>query len=159
MQDQDLLSSFIEVGIGIAGFSSVVVALSRQVITPEVKLAFLQLWIQSAAVIFFSALPLLLSTSGVQQALIYVVASYAYGVYLLIVFLFTPARKRLLQHRILLIGLLFPVIVFLNAIYLGAAWPYLCVILGGIFVAFVSFYQLIKMTWASNDRAQELDDE
>ena len=152
MHANELLTSFIEVGIGIAGFSSIVVALSRQVISDEVKLAFLQLWIQSGAVIIFSSLPFLLGAAGMGDHLIYVVSSVAYGTYLTCIFLFTPARKRFRTHPILMIGLLFPIVCFLNAIYLGQAWPYLAVILGGISIAFLSFYQLIKLTWA-NDAA------
>lgn len=153
MQANELLSNFIEVGIGIAGFSSIVVALSRHVISDQVKLAFLQLWIQSGAIIVFSSLPLLLGTAGVRDNLTYVIASASYGIYLTCVFIFTPARKRFRSHPILLVGLLFPAICFANAYYLGSSWPYLSVILGGILIAFISFYQLIKMTWASDDES------
>ena len=43
----------------------------------------------------------------------------------------------------------FPVFLFVNAALLGVAWIYLAVILGGISIAFLSFYQLIKLTWAT----------
>jgi hypothetical protein len=45
VQGEVVLTSFIEVGIGIAGFSSIVVALSRNAITEDMKIAFLQIWI------------------------------------------------------------------------------------------------------------------
>ena len=149
MHGEDLLGSFIEVGIGIAGFSSIVVALSRSVITEDVKLAFLQLWIQSVAIILFSSLPLLLNSAGVASEYIYVVASALYGTYLTLVFIFTPTRKRFRKHRILMVGFTFPVFLFVNAALLGVSWIYLAVILGGISIAFLSFYQLIKLTWAT----------
>jgi hypothetical protein len=30
---------------------------------------------------------------------------------------------------------------------LGQAWPYLLILLAGIFIAFLSFYQLIREMW------------
>ena len=47
----------------------------------------------------------------------------------------------------MLIVKLFPLLLFYNAIYLGQAWPYLCIILAGIVMAFLSFYQLIQYLW------------
>ena len=153
MQGQVVLTSFIEVGIGIAGFSSIVVALSRSVISEYMKVAFLQIWIQSGAIIIFSATPLLLEATNLDRELLYVVSSYLYGAFLTIVMIFGPVKKRFRAHPILMVTLLFPIIVLLNAVYLGRAWPYLLVLLAGVFTAFLSFYQKIREMWANDSGA------
>ena len=73
MQGQEILTSMIEVGIGIAGFSSIVVTLARNSIGESVKITFLQIWIQSAAIILFSSIPLVLATTDIKPQSIYVV--------------------------------------------------------------------------------------
>ena len=153
MLGEVVLTSFIEVGIGIAGFSSIVVALSRSAITEDMKIAFLQIWIQSGAIIIFSAIPLILEATQIDRDLVYVISSYFYGVFLTMVMIFGPMRKRLKAHPILIIGLLFPLIVLFNAVFLWQAWPYLLILLGGIFIAFLSFYQLIKEMWTNEPDA------
>lgn len=150
MQGEVVLTSFIEVGIGIAGFSSIVVALSRSAITEDMKIAFLQIWIQSGAIITFSAIPLLLEATQIDRDSVYVISSYFYGVFLTVVMIFGPMRKRFKAHPILIVGLLLPFVVLFNAISLGQAWPYLLALLAGIFIAFLSFYQLISEMW-NND--------
>jgi hypothetical protein len=147
VQGEVVLTSFIEVGIGIAGFSSIVVALSRNAITEDMKIAFLQIWIQSGAIIIFSAIPLILEATQIYRELVYVASSDLYGVFLTLVMIFGPIRKRLKAHPILMVGLSFPIIVLLNAAFLGQAWPYLLILLAGIFIAFLSFYQLIREMW------------
>jgi 4-hydroxybenzoate polyprenyltransferase len=153
VQGEVVLTSFIEVGIGIAGFSSIVVALSRSTISEDMKVAFLQIWIQSGAIIIFSAVPLLLEATRLDRELLYVISSYLYGTFLLVVIVFGPIRKRFRAHPILLVTLLFPITVLFNAIYLGQAWPYLSVLLAGIFIAFLSFYQLIRDMWSRESDA------
>jgi hypothetical protein len=148
-----VLTSFIEVGIGIAGFSSIVVALSRSAITEDMKIAFLQIWIQSGAIITFGAIPLILEATQIDRELIYVASSYLYAAFLTTVMIFGPMRKRLKAHPILMIGLLFPLIVLFNAVFLGQAWPYLLILLAGIFIAFLSFYQLIREMWTNESDA------
>jgi hypothetical protein len=147
MQGQEALTSIIEVGIGIAGFSSIVVTLSRNHLTEEIKTAFRQIWLQSGIIITFSAIPLILSTTDVKPESIYVIASYMYGAAMVLGLIFGPARKRFRSHPILLIVTLFPLLHFYNAVYLGQAWPYLCILLAGIVMAFLSFYQLIQYLW------------
>jgi hypothetical protein len=66
MQGQEALTSIIEVGIGIAGFSSIVVTLSRNHLTEEIKTAFRQIWLQSGIIISFSAIPLILATAPIR---------------------------------------------------------------------------------------------
>ena len=153
MQGEAILTSFIEVGIGIAGFSSIVVTLTRTTITDKVKVAFLQIWIQSAAIIFFSAIPLLLDTTQLDPQYNYVISSYLYGFFLVLAMIFGPVRKRFKDHPILMVGLLFPIIVLANAIFIGVAWPYISILLAGILLAFLSFYQLIRNMWSGNEVA------
>jgi hypothetical protein len=153
MQGEAILTSIIEVGIGIAGFSSIVVTLTRSTITDKVKVAFLQIWIQSAAIILFSAIPLLLGTTEVDPPNIYVISSFLYGFFLVIIMTFGPMRKRLKDHPILMIGYTFPVIVLANAVFFGLAWPYISILLAGILLAFLSFYQLITNMWSSDEVA------
>ncbi len=153
MLGEAVLTSFIEVGIGIAGFSSIVVALSRSTISEEMKIAFLQIWTQSGAIIVFSGIPLILEAAQVDRALLYVISSYIYGVFLALVMVLGPMRKRIKTHPILIIAYSFPVIVLFNAVFLGQAWPYLLILLGGIFLAFLSFYQLILDMWSNESDA------
>jgi len=150
MQGEAILTSIIEVGIGIAGFSSIVVTLTRTTITENIKITFLQIWIQSAAIIFFSAIPLLLYTTQLDPHYIYVISSFLYGLFLAYTVAFGPVRKRFKDHPILMIVLLFPVIIFANAIFFGLAWPYISILLAGVLIAFLSFYQLITNLWSSN---------
>ena len=94
MEAQVVLTSFIEVGIGIAGFSSIVAALSRNLITDDMKITFLQIWTQSGAIIGFSATPLLLGSTNLDGDLVYVLSSYLYGSFLTIMMIFGPIRHR-----------------------------------------------------------------
>jgi hypothetical protein len=151
MQGQEALTSIIEVGIGIAGFSSIVVTLSRNHLTEEIKTAFRQIWLQSGIIISFSAIPLILATTDVESGSIYVIASFLYGIAMVFGLIFGPARKRFRAHPILLIVTIFPLLLFYNAIYLGQAWPYLCILLAGIVMAFLSFYQLIQYLWSRDN--------
>ena len=153
MQGEAILTSIIEVGIGIAGFSSIVVTLTRTTITEKIKVTFLQIWMQSAAIIFFSALPLLLGTTELDPHYIYVISSFLYGLFLAVIMVFGPMRKRLKDHPILMITYSFPVIVLANAIFFGLAWPYISILLAGVLIAFLSFYQLITNLWSSNEVA------
>ena len=91
MQGQEALTSIIEVGIGIAGFSSIVVTLSRNHLTEDIKTAFRQIWLQSGIIISFSAIPLILSTTDVQPGSIYVIASFLYGSAMVLGLIFGPA--------------------------------------------------------------------
>lgn len=150
MQGQEVLTSIIEVGIGIAGFSSIVVTLSRQTITEDIKVAFRQIWLQSGVIITFSAIPLILATADIDPASIYIVSSWLYGCFLVFGFVFGPVRKRFRQHPVLMIVITFPILIFFNALYLGDAWPYLTILLAGIVMAFLSFYQLIQYMWRQN---------
>ena len=153
MQGEAILTSFIEVGIGIAGFSSIVVTLTRSTITDKVSATFLQIWIQSAAIICFSAIPLLLDTTSVEPQNIYVISSFLYGCFLTLIMIFGPLRKRFKDHPILIVGLSFPIIVLGNAIFYGLAWPYISILLAGIMLAFLSFYQLITNMWSNKEAA------
>jgi len=148
MQGQELLSSFIEVGIGIAGFSSVVAAISRQNINEKMRLAFIQLWIQSAGIIMFSTIPLLLFSSGISEINAYVIGSYFYATWLAIVIFFSPVRRRFKLHPTLLVITINPIIALFNAVYLMQVWPYLSLILLGIAFAFITFFELIREMWA-----------
>ena len=49
-----------------------------------------------------------------------------------------------------MIVITFPILIFFNALYLGDAWPYLTILLAGIVMAFLSFYQLIQYMWRQN---------
>ncbi len=147
MQGQEVLTSIIEVGIGIAGFSSIIVTLSRYKMTEQIKMAFRQLWLQSGVIITFSAIPLIMATTRIDPDSIYVYCSYLYFVILVVGFTFGPVAKRYRQHPILLIVLLFPVLILTNALFLGEAWPYLAVLLAGVLVAFLSFFQMIQYLW------------
>ena len=117
------------------------------------KVAFLQIWIQSGAIIVFSAIPLLLEATLLDRELLYVISSYVYGAFLTIAMIFGPVKKRFKAHPILMIGLFFPIVVLINAVFLGQAWPYLLILLAGIFIAFLSFYQLIREMWSNEPDA------
>ena len=151
MQGVDLLTSLIEVSIGIAGFSSVIAAISRRRLTKKMRLAFLQLWIQSTLLIIFCSTPLLANSAGLDDKTAYTVGSYFYTVCLTIIILFSPIKQRFKTNPVLMAGISFPFISLFNAVYLQAAWPYLLLILLGIIVAFRTFYELLKELWDSSE--------
>ena len=151
MQGQELLTSFIEVGIGIAGFSSVIAAISRERLTENMRLAFMQLWLQSAALIIFCSIPLLANSAGLDDQTAYIIGSYFYTAWISGVILFSPLRVRFKTNPVMMFGISFPFIGLFNAVYLQTAWLYLLLILLGITVAFRTFYELLRDMWALNN--------
>jgi len=161
MLSSDILTSLIEVGIGIAGFSSIVVTLARDSITPRIKLVFLQLWIQSAGIITFGALPLLLHAAEIQTESIFTIASFVYGPFLAVAIPVAMYLQREFMDRSAqrigfgAIAITFPAIVITNALFYGYAWPYIAVLMGGVLSAFLGFFSLISQMWLENEEPKQ----
>ena len=148
----DILTSLIEVGIGIAGFSSIVVTLSRHSVTTEMKQVFVQLWIQSAGIIIFSAVPLLLAVANFGPDKVYTVASYLYGAFLAIAIPSALYLQRSFIPKTAYVALAFPVAVLANGVFFGEAWLYILILILGALGAFIAFFRLIQLVWSRSER-------
>jgi hypothetical protein len=145
----EVLTAFIEVAIGIAGFSSIVVVLSRDRLTVEAKGVFSQLWMQSFGIIMFSALPLVLvGQMSDDPNWAYVTSSLAFACYLIVALpIAVYARRRITGEPLRpsawpLLSML-PILSLINYFIVGEAWLYIGVLALGITIAFASFYRMV----------------
>lgn len=146
MDPQTTLSTAAEVGIGIAGFSTIAATFAhgRNHANPAATWALLRRLLQSSAiVVLFCYLPMVLSATGIHENHIWRLASCVYIAWLVLVgFQVSPNKN------IKLITYGFGAVSFglniYNVVFVTTAWPYLAALSSGLFIAFANFYTLIR---------------
>jgi len=163
MDTQSTLSIAAEVGIGVAGFSSIATAvLSRS--NPD---QFDVLWVQmrtllltSLAVIMLSYIPMVLGASAIEESTLWMIGSGIYAGWVLItlvVFLGgyrklsrEAGSKRAVANVTLVSALTSVTLNIGNILIVKQAWPYLAALGCGLIVTFSQFVSLVRIFWDLN---------
>jgi hypothetical protein len=152
-----ILTSAIEVGIGLVGFTGLIVTLLGKNRSPTFAMAFSTLLIASIAIVMFSFLPLLLVSMSIVGEQLWIASSAAYVVYWSFIIIIRTrqtlklnaenqiAEKEAKIYSILgagffLVGLL----QISNIVFFQQQWPYLCMIIYYVLLSLVSFSFLIR---------------
>lgn len=140
MDPDGILVASAEIAIAIAGFSGIVLAIGPRRLSElrdGARLVLSVLILVTASTVVFAFLPLLLSSAGISEAVLWRSASSIYAIYLACI-----ATYRAVQHRRLAAEdrpsgsfVLLPVLAMsalalqvANAVWLVTAWPYLTAI-------------------------------
>ena len=163
MDTQSTLSIAAEIGIGVAGFSSIATAvLSRS--HPD---QFDVLWVQmrtllltSLAVITLGYIPMVLGASTLREDTVWFIGSALYAVWVfltLAVFLggyrklsSQAGSKRIVAHLTLVAALTSLALNCINVVVLREAWPYLAALGCGLLVTFSQFVSFVRSFWEIN---------
>ena len=150
----EALTAFTEIGVGIAGFSSIVVTLGRSGLTADVKRGFTILWFQCIAIMLFSLVPFWLKSS-MDDIETFVVASKIFAVYLLIVVpIAMYAAFKVSGLRPPVSGIpaiaLQPTLLLVNAFFVKSDWLYMLVLFLGVVFAFIIFFTMVLSLWSSH---------
>ena len=154
-QPDMVLTSAIEVGIAIAGFTGIVIALSKRDAGADARALLVSiLLLTSIGSVSFSFLPMLLSLAGLEDSTVWCVSSSAFLVYIAGVFTYRSRQIGSVRPRssapVMVGGSLFIAGVLLqipNAFAWRAAWPYLVLIVAYVLYSFSVFVTLIWDVW------------
>ena len=153
MDPQTTLSTAAEVGIGIAGFSTIAATFAqrRGQAAPAATWVLLRSLLQSSAiVVFFCYLPMVLSQTGLHENHIWRFASCVYIAWIIFAFIqnmrdpVAQSPDRSLRYISIGFGAVSLSLNVANALFVTAAWPYLAALASGLFIAFSHFYSLIR---------------
>ena len=165
LETQSTLSIAAEIGIGVAGFSSIASAvLSRS--NPD---QFDALWVQmrtllltSLAVIMLSYIPMVLGASAMSEKTLWMLGSGIYAVWVfitLVVFVSgyrelsrQSGNKRLVANVTLVAALASLMLNCANVAILRQPWPFLAALGCGLLVTFSQFVSLVRIFWDLNGR-------
>jgi hypothetical protein len=155
-QPDMVLTSAIEVGISIAGFTGIVIALSRRDGGESSRALLISiLLLASIASVFFSFLPMLLSLAGLDDSTVWSTSSATFLTYIVAVFAYRLRQLGAVRPRssaaVVVGGMVFLSGVLLqipNVIWLKAAWPYLVLIVAYVLYAFSVFVTLLWNVWS-----------
>lgn len=149
-----VLTSAIEVGIAIAGFTGIVIALSRRDGDESARALLVSiLLLASIASVFFAFLPMLLSLGGMGDASVWRACSAIFLVYIVGVGVYRWRQigtARRASPAVVAGGSLFLAAVLLqlpNILVWGAAGPYLVLIVAYVLYAFSIFVALVWDVW------------
>ena len=154
MDPDTVLTTVIEVAIGIAGFSGIVAALSQRssAISIEGFLYLRVLLTASFLCIFFSFLPLLLASAEVEDRAIWVIPSSIWSATFTIVLIYraielrrtgTNFARQPIVHLAAICALIAVFLCLVNVVFFESAWPYLTSMVLILFAAAFSFIALL----------------
>ena len=151
MHWESALTTAAEVGIGIAGFSGVFVAIARRNSgewSPPQALALEVLLVASGAAIFASLLPFLLLEIGLSPSSTWAAASLVYGLWLpgIAAFRLRQTTRAGASNRswMVLVTASVAALVLANAAWFRTSSPYMAAVYWQLFVAFHSFVFLLR---------------
>jgi len=151
-----------EIGIGVAGFSSIAAALftrSRPGKNHAQWLQFRTLLVTSFGVTLLAYIPMVLGSTSLEEPGIWTASSAVYFVWVLLnsVIAFSDQEFRtLLRTRgatrlFAMISMVFVILSFslnlMNSLFVHASWPYLTALACGISIAFIQFASMLHMLW------------
>lgn len=153
-----LLSSIVEVGIALAGFTGLIVSLAKK---REALIGNLLsvLIIAPSMIVVVSMIPLLLAIASVKESLIWQVSSTLMALYFLITFTLRSVLMSRLEKTsdgprggYWLIALTFSSFAFAllqiaNIFYFQAAWPFLSYLIFYVLFCLVIFGRLVMGMW------------
>ncbi len=150
---ESVLSSAIEAGIGIVGFSGIIVAISSRGQGQWSSVDRVRLYSvlgSSFGPIFLAFLPFILLSAGMPIVLTWRVGSAIFFLSLAVIAVirfrqFKTASPQLSRHELAIfvfVGVLLTLQI-VNVAVVGAAWPYLIGVVGGLSIAAAQFVRLL----------------
>ena len=150
---ESVLSSAIEAGIGIVGFSGIIVAISSRGQGQWSSVDRVRLYSvlgSSFGPIFFAFLPFILLSAGMPIVLTWRVGSALFFLSLTIVAVMrfrqfkraSPQLSRQDSAIFVFVGVLLALQIA-NVVVIGADWPYLVAVIGGLSIAAAQFVRLL----------------
>jgi hypothetical protein len=162
LEPESILTTAIEVAIGIAGFSAVVMAIgprSGNEWPESARLALSALLLMSLSTVVFGFLPLLLLSAAAPESTTWRISSGTHATYLVAVGVYRSRQLlRLPDDGIprtnlsVVVGMVLVVIILLqvtNAFWLCMPWPYLTSIVLMVVLAFTVFVGLLWRLWSA----------
>ena len=157
MTAEGLLSTYVQTGVTLAGFSGIVVAFdshARGEWSARDRHLLLALLGTSGGCALLSALPLLLAASGVADRTVWRVASACSVVLQVSLMVFrtrniTRDSETLTRERLVLAlafggGAACVAVQLVNCVWLGVAWPHLATLTWNLAMAFAVFVRLVQ---------------
>ena len=152
MEPQATLAIAAEVGIGIAGFSSIAAAVSARFGGDRARTSWLQLRMllqASFAVVLAAYFPMILAATSLHPSSVWLVASSVYATWLIIAFcmaLRLRGLRALNTANALAATLTFSSLAFhlYNVLVAAESWPYLAALACGLSFAFAQFVFLVR---------------
>ena len=150
---ESVLSSAIEAGIGIVGFSGIIVAISSRGQGEWSSVDRVRLYSvlgSSFGPIFFAFLPFILLSAGMPIVLTWRICSAFFGLSLAVIVMirfrqFKRASPEFSRHDLAILvyasGLV--ILAIANFAIIGADWPYLVCVVGGLAIAAYQFVRLL----------------
>ena len=150
---ESVLSSAIEAGVGIVGFSGIIVAVSSRgqgEWSSVERVRLFSLLGSSFSAVFFAFLPYILLSAGMPIVLTWRVGSAIFFLSLAVVAVIrfrqfkkaSPQMSRQESTTFLFIGGLLALQI-VNVVVIGADWPYLVAVLGALAIAAAQFVRLL----------------
>lgn len=150
-----VLSTAIIVGISIAGFTGIVVSITRPgKISAREKISVSILLLSSIATVTLGFLPMIFLNAGVNERLTWTISSTLWLIYFVGIVTYRVWEFRDSSAAMpgwVAAGLVFLGVVALlqvaNAIVIRASWPYLILVVGYVIYAFLVFAYLLWNLW------------
>lgn len=161
MEPEAILTTAIEVAIGIAGFSAIVVAIGPRSGSewPEAaRVALSALLLMSISTVVFGFVPLLLLSAAVLEGTVWPLSSRMHSLYLIAVATYRLRQTSRLPRGEVRRGSLIAIfgifvltvsIQAMNALWLQLPWPYLTSIVLMVIGAFTLFAVLLWQLWTA----------
>ncbi len=154
-QPETVLTSTIEVGIAIAGFTGIVIALAKRDADANARALLVSvLLLTSIGSVTFSFLPMLLSLAGLPDSTVWATSSAVFIVYAVAVSVYRARQISSLEHRtpasfragvsLFVAGILLQIP---NVFWWRTAWPYLVLIVVYVLYSFSVFVALVWDVW------------
>ena len=161
MEPQATLATAAEVGIGIAGFSSIAAAIAARPAGGLARTSWLQLRLllqSSFAVVLAAYLPMVLAATSLNESAIWFAASSAYATWLIFAIAMAlrergPRRFNTVNGALVATLTLASLAFHLyNVLVAVASWPYLAALACGLSVAFSQFVSLVRDLYIAPER-------
>ena len=150
-----VLTSAIQVGIAIAGFTGIVVALSRgRHISARERISVSILLLASIATVTLAFLPMIFLNAGVSERATWMTSSILFLIYFVSVISYRVhqfRKSRVSMPPQVSLGIAFLGISALlqvaNAIFMRESWPYLILVVSYVIYTFLVFAYLLWSLW------------
>lgn len=160
MDTQSTLSMAAEIGIGVAGFSSIATAVLSRTRAEQIETRWVQmrtLLVTSLAVVLLAYLPMVLGASAMSAATIWLIASGIYAAWVFFtvsMFLggyralsLQPGHQKYLANVTLVLALTSLTLNCINVVVWQQSWPYLAALGCAVLVTFMQFVSLVRSFW------------
>ncbi len=154
MNFDEAILAYVGIGIGIAGFSSIVVTLGHDRLNGAIRGTFTAIWFQCIGIMLFSLVPIFFVSAGYDELEAFTFSSRLFFVYLLIVMpLSTVIAKKIGSEKLppwTVIVSVQPLLLAVNGWFVESIWLYMMSLFTAVIFAFGNFYFIVNQLWASS---------